>query len=221
MCGAQASLVDHKTPHRGVQRLFWDRSNWQPLCTPCHSGRKQSIERSGASIEAQTRRMPPDLRPSAIPLVIVCGAPGAGKAAYVARQAGERDLVIDLDAIRAALSGKRLYEAGPEWTAPALDERNRLLRSLATDRSHDRAWFIVGAPTRAERDEWAAALRPERVHLVASSFASCVINLQRDPLRRAREAHFSALAAAWHRAYAADIAAVKALSFKRQEPAPC
>jgi 5-methylcytosine-specific restriction endonuclease McrA len=44
-CGRAASLVDHTTPHKGDQRLFWDRRNWQPLCTPCHSGAKQSEER--------------------------------------------------------------------------------------------------------------------------------------------------------------------------------
>ena len=45
MCSAPATVVDHITPHRGDKRLFWSRSNWQPLCTPCHSSRKQSAER--------------------------------------------------------------------------------------------------------------------------------------------------------------------------------
>lgn len=31
-----AAVVDHKTPHKGDQRLFWDVSNWQPLCKRCH-----------------------------------------------------------------------------------------------------------------------------------------------------------------------------------------
>jgi len=44
-CGAPAAVVDHKTPHRGDQTLFWDQDNWQPLCTPCHSGAKQREER--------------------------------------------------------------------------------------------------------------------------------------------------------------------------------
>ncbi|KHF41466.1 HNH endonuclease [Halalkalibacter okhensis] len=33
---APATVVDHITPHRGDQRLFWDESNWQPLCKKCH-----------------------------------------------------------------------------------------------------------------------------------------------------------------------------------------
>lgn len=44
MCGAPSRVVDHITPHKGDRKLFWSRSNWQPLCTPCHSGRKQSME---------------------------------------------------------------------------------------------------------------------------------------------------------------------------------
>jgi 5-methylcytosine-specific restriction enzyme A len=45
MCGIPASLVDHITPHKGDKRLFWDRSNWQPLCVFCHSSHKQREER--------------------------------------------------------------------------------------------------------------------------------------------------------------------------------
>ncbi|WP_312072141.1 HNH endonuclease signature motif containing protein [Anaerotignum propionicum] len=32
----KATVVDHIVPHRGDQRLFWDESNWQPLCKKCH-----------------------------------------------------------------------------------------------------------------------------------------------------------------------------------------
>ena len=31
-----ATVVDHIIPHRGDPVLFWDRSNWQPLCKDCH-----------------------------------------------------------------------------------------------------------------------------------------------------------------------------------------
>lgn len=46
MCGKPAAVVDHITPHRGDDRLFWDRMNWQPLCVSCHNQRKQKIERN-------------------------------------------------------------------------------------------------------------------------------------------------------------------------------
>ena len=32
----KAAVGDHITPHRGDQKLFWDRSNWRSLCKQCH-----------------------------------------------------------------------------------------------------------------------------------------------------------------------------------------
>lgn len=32
-----ATVVDHRIPHRGNALLFWDRSNWQVLCTKHHN----------------------------------------------------------------------------------------------------------------------------------------------------------------------------------------
>jgi len=31
-----ATVVDHIIPHKGDQDVFWDTSNWQSLCKPCH-----------------------------------------------------------------------------------------------------------------------------------------------------------------------------------------
>lgn len=31
-----AVLVDHKIPHRGDMKLFWDRDNWQSMAKACH-----------------------------------------------------------------------------------------------------------------------------------------------------------------------------------------
>jgi len=44
MCGQPSRVVDHIKPHKGDKALFWSRPNWQALCTPCHSSRKQSLE---------------------------------------------------------------------------------------------------------------------------------------------------------------------------------
>ncbi len=47
-CTLIATLVDHKTPHRGDMVLFWDVNNWQSLCSHCHSSHKQRIETKSA-----------------------------------------------------------------------------------------------------------------------------------------------------------------------------
>nr|DAO17220.1 MAG TPA: HNH endonuclease [Caudoviricetes sp.] len=33
----RATETDHIIPHKGDRHLFWDQSNWQPLCHSCHS----------------------------------------------------------------------------------------------------------------------------------------------------------------------------------------
>ena len=42
-----ARVVDHKTPHKGNQRLFWDRSNWQSLCFNHHNSDAKRMEAGG------------------------------------------------------------------------------------------------------------------------------------------------------------------------------
>lgn len=39
-----ANVVDHITAHRGDMKLFWKESNWQALCSSCHSSVKQREE---------------------------------------------------------------------------------------------------------------------------------------------------------------------------------
>lgn len=45
-CGHAAQVVDHITPHRGDGELFWDTTNWQPLCLACHNSKSNHERRS-------------------------------------------------------------------------------------------------------------------------------------------------------------------------------
>jgi 5-methylcytosine-specific restriction protein A len=49
-CGQPATVVNHKIPHKGDRKLFWSRSNWEAVCTPCHNGPIQSEERRSIKI---------------------------------------------------------------------------------------------------------------------------------------------------------------------------
>jgi 5-methylcytosine-specific restriction protein A len=42
-----ATVADHIKPHRGNELLFWDASNLQSLCKPCHDGAKAKAEAKG------------------------------------------------------------------------------------------------------------------------------------------------------------------------------
>ena len=48
-CGEVATVVDHITPHKGSQSLFWNSSNWQALCESCHNSTKKKEEAKGYS----------------------------------------------------------------------------------------------------------------------------------------------------------------------------
>lgn len=41
----KATVVDHIRPHRGDPALFWDTSNWQSLCKPCHDRKTMTDDR--------------------------------------------------------------------------------------------------------------------------------------------------------------------------------
>jgi 5-methylcytosine-specific restriction protein A len=43
---ADATVVDHRVPHKGDLKLFWDRKNWQSMAKECHD-RKTAREDGG------------------------------------------------------------------------------------------------------------------------------------------------------------------------------
>lgn len=47
-----ATVVDHITPHKGNERLFFSLENTQSLCAEHHNRDKQSLERGGQTIGA-------------------------------------------------------------------------------------------------------------------------------------------------------------------------
>lgn len=42
-----ATVVNHRTPHKGSWSLFIDPRNHESVCKPCHDGAIQSEERTG------------------------------------------------------------------------------------------------------------------------------------------------------------------------------
>lgn len=136
--------------------------NCQGLCHD-HHAEKTALE---ANTYAAANH-PHWLKPSAIPLTIVTGPPASGKTTYVNERAAPSDTIICFDTILTDL------RPGYEHWAGALDStlfnkavrlRNAKLNNLATAKS-GRAWFIISAPTQAERDWWQSKLGGELVHL--------------------------------------------------------
>ncbi len=180
-CTAHATEVDHieTVAARPDLRLSW--SNLRGFCKSHHSQRTARDQSFKMSVEARARTWPTDLRPSAIPLTIVCGAPGSGKSAYVNEHAGPHDIIIDMDVIKAELAQVSIYSAEPRWTGPALERRNAMLRSLHTATA-PHAWFIVSAPEPAEQTWWRQQLLGT-VHVMDTDEATCIARITSDHRR--------------------------------------
>lgn len=179
-----SQVADHVTPHKGDESSFWT-GELQALCKTCHD-LKSIVEDDSAGGTAQTH--PEWLPKPACPVILVCGAPGAGKTTWAKAQAGKADTVIDLDDCFTAVCGVHGHKADREFLRPALRYRNKLLANLAQQR-HGKAYVIVGAPTQEERQWWADKLGAT-VHLVDASLSQ----IQRQAIQRID------LAVAWYEA---------------------
>lgn len=196
---APADVVDHVTPHRGDDALFWDEENWQPLCAKCHN-RKTAMEDGGFGAAAI---LPPGMRRSLVPLIVVAGAPGSGKTTMVQRHAAAGDLVLDMDVLRARLTGLPMYESPESTFVPALRERNAQIMRLTTNPvPWPRAWLIATAPTAAAR-RWWRRKADARIVLVETPTSECAERITKDHRRRDK-ARFHAAAEQWWKAYQRD-----------------
>lgn len=179
------ALSDHIRPIRdGGDR--WDDGNLQTLCDSCHN-RKRQQERMARplSSEIENRRFPKDISRSRVPVVMVCGPPGSGKSTYVHEHAAANDMVVCLDAIAQRLSGLPEHHTGVQWLGPALDERNRMLRSLEFESGFQKVWFVISVSSLVERQRWADMLGAAVV-LMDTPLDECIRRIHTDP---AREGH--------------------------------
>lgn len=56
----RAEVTDHIKPHKGDIKLFWDKSNHQPLCKHCHDSVKAKEEARGYAVGCDSDGIPLD-----------------------------------------------------------------------------------------------------------------------------------------------------------------
>jgi hypothetical protein len=173
-------------------------SNGQALCGSCHST-KTATERQGRAGAAQTAsRHPVWLKPSRVPLTIVCGPPASGKSSYVAARATAADLVVDLDLIASRLAGTTMHAWGREWIDSAIRERNRLLGKLSWDRvPWPAAWLILTEPRAERRDWWHRTIGPASIVVLETPEGVCWQRIADDPERQPFRSEQSQAVARW------------------------
>ena len=127
---------------------------------------------------------PKNVRPSCIPLTIVCGPPAAGKSTYVKSAAAAGDLVIDLDDIIHEIFGTQRTTCKRQRLV-GLEERNRRLVGLSFySGPAKRAWFITGAASPAARERWKRLLNADEVILLLPPQSLCLQRVDMDVFRK-------------------------------------
>jgi 5-methylcytosine-specific restriction endonuclease McrA/predicted kinase len=179
MCGRYGNHVDHIDGDATNDAP--DGSNYQTLCRPCHS-----VKTAGET--GWVRLLPVLKYKPAIPVTLIAGPPGAGKTTHAHKRAGDRDTILDLDEIKASMAGTAPHDAPEDTFASAVAERNNRLMALSRAR-HGRCWFVVMAPTLAERRHWAEQLGAERVVLEVPS-EECLRRIAADPARSGKPREF-------------------------------
>ncbi len=56
----QATVANHRVPHRGDHDLFFDQANLESLCSDCHDGPTQQAERRGFAVAVDPSGYPSD-----------------------------------------------------------------------------------------------------------------------------------------------------------------
>lgn len=173
-----ATVLDHRIPHKGDQTLFWDPDNWQALCKRHHDRDKQVQE-------GKYQHRPEWLKPSRIPLTLVCGPALSGKSTFVRTHAAPGDIVLDLDEIACRLAGIAFTHAWDrsKWLAPAMTERNHILGTLSRWPKAKAAWLIASEPEAERRQWWVDHAGAHRVVVIEVPTSECLARLDQDTLR--------------------------------------
>jgi 5-methylcytosine-specific restriction protein A len=142
--------ADHIVELRDGGQPF-DLRNGQCLCAVHHERKTFQARQLRTESHTQPRLPRPTCR-----VKLICGPPAAGKSTYVRDNAGDNDIVIDLDLIAQSYGfGRNRPESA---TNGLLQERNRRLAALAMEPAERTAWVIVGAPGQKLRRWWCEAL---------------------------------------------------------------
>lgn len=114
---------------------------------------------------------------------IVHGAPCSGKSSFVDSIKGNSDLIVDIDNIWEAVTGKRYYKPNA-LKANVFAMRDALLETVKTRAGNwERCFIVEGLPFKAERERRSVVYGAELIHIDTDE-QTCLRRLQTDEKRR-------------------------------------
>jgi hypothetical protein len=114
---------------------------------------------------------------------IVHGAPCSGKTSFVDSIKGNSDLIVDIDSLWEAVTGKRYYKPNA-LKANVFAMRDALLETVKTRAGKwERCFIIEGLPYKAERERRRDVYGAELIHIDTDE-ETCLRRLQTDDSRR-------------------------------------
>jgi predicted kinase len=183
-----------------------DRRNVMLVCGVCH-GRLTAENKAKREAGRDQPRETNAIRfgHTRMETTLVCGPPRAGKNSYVALHMRPGDLVVDLDALWATLSGSSAHETPEENFAFACEARDAVYRRIAQGSAKvgHRAWIISQAASIAERQRIAGLVRSQRTVVLETKLDTCVERLETSADPRPRPEMVAAVEK-WWREYFPD-----------------
>lgn len=114
---------------------------------------------------------------------IVHGAPCSGKTSFVDSIKGNSDLIVDIDNLWEAVTGRRYYKPAA-LKAAVFAMRDALLETVKTRAGKwERCFIIEGLPYKAERERRSVVYGAELIHIDTDE-QTCLQRLQADDSRR-------------------------------------
>ena len=99
---------------------------------------------------------------------LITGPPASGKSTYANKEAGNNDLIFDLDTVMVSLGGK-LHDANKALLRKALSIRDSVIQEIANrEGTWDNAYFICASPNRAEVEKLLKAMNAKEIRIDAS-----------------------------------------------------